>query len=221
MTMTMPLRLRKFMLTAHVISSVGWLGAAAAYLVLAVDVLADQDAQAVRAAILVMELIAWFVIVPFAFASLLTGIVQSVGTTWGLFRHYWVLFKLLLNIFAVFVLLEYTTSLSQLAGVAAKTTLSSADLNQLKDPGHIVHSGGGLLALLVATVLAVYKPRGVTRYGQRKQHEQRRRQRGEFTKADRQDLEEAVPVPDPSTQPGGMSAPGLVVVGASHRPASS
>ncbi len=160
MTMTMPLRLRKFMLTAHVISSVGWLGAAAAYLVLAVDVLADQDAQAVRAAILVMELIAWFVIVPFAFASLLTGIVQSVGTTWGLFRHYWVLFKLLLNIFAVFVLLEYTTSLSQLAGVAAKTTLSSADLNQLKDPGHIVHSGGGLLALLVATVLAVYKPRG-------------------------------------------------------------
>jgi hypothetical protein len=173
MTMTMPPRLRRLVLTTHVISSVGWLGAAAAYLVLAVDVLASRDAQTVRAAVLVMELIAWFVIIPMALASLLTGIVQSLGTTWGLFRHYWVVYKLLLNAFAIFLLLEYTTSLSQLAGIAAKTTLSNAELSQLKDPGHIVHSGGGLLLLLVATVLAVYKPRGMTRYGQRKQHEQR------------------------------------------------
>jgi hypothetical protein len=173
MTATMPPGLRKFMLTAHVVASVGWLGAAAAYLVLAGDVLANQDAQTVRAAILVMELVAWFVIVPLAFASLLTGIVQSLGTTWGLFRHYWALFKFLLTIFAVFLLLEYTRSLSQLAGIAAKAALSSAELSQLKDPGHVVHSGGGLLVLVVATVLAVYKPRGMTRYGQRKQRAKR------------------------------------------------
>jgi hypothetical protein len=171
----MPPGLRKFMLTAHVVASVGWLGAAAAYLVLAVDVLANQDAPTVRAAILVMELIAWFVIVPLAFASLLTGIVQSLGTTWGLLRHYWVLFKFLLTSFAVFLLLEYTRSLSQLAGIAANPTLSRAELGQLQDPGHVVHSGGGLLVLVVATVLAIYKPRGMTRYGQRKQHQQHAR----------------------------------------------
>jgi hypothetical protein len=38
----------------------------------------------------------------------------------------------------------------------------------------VLHAGGALLLLLVATTLAVYKPRGMTRYGQRKQHERRR-----------------------------------------------
>jgi len=37
----------------------------------------------------------------------------------------------------------------------------------------VLHAAAALLLLLVATVLAVYKPRGMTRYGQRKQHEHR------------------------------------------------
>ena len=36
---------------------------------------------------------------------------------------------------------------------------------------YLLHSGGGLLALLVTTVLAVYKPQGLTPYGWRKQSE--------------------------------------------------
>ena len=103
--MTMTPRLRKFALTAHVVSSVGWLGAVAGFLALAAAGLTSQDAQMVRAAYLAMELIAWFVIVPLALASLLTGLVQSVGTTWGLFRHYWVLAKLLVTVLATIVLL--------------------------------------------------------------------------------------------------------------------
>ena len=51
-----------------------------------------------RATYLVMEPAAWVVLVPLAFASLLTGLVQSLSTTWGLARHYWVLFKLLINL---------------------------------------------------------------------------------------------------------------------------
>ncbi|MGH3985550.1 MAG: DUF2269 domain-containing protein [Pseudonocardiaceae bacterium] len=171
--MTMTLRLRKFALTAHVTFSVGWLGAVAVYLALAVAGLTSQDAQMVRAAYLMMELSAWFVIVPLALASLLTGLVSSLGTTWGLFRHYWVLFKLLLNILATIVLLLYTQSISYFAGVAAETTLSSADLGDLRNPTHVLHAGAGLLVLLMATTLAVYKPRGMTRYGRRRQHEQR------------------------------------------------
>ena len=41
-----------------------------------------------RGAYLAMDLIGWFVIVPLSLASLLTGLVQALGTTWGLFRHY-------------------------------------------------------------------------------------------------------------------------------------
>jgi len=91
----------------------------------------------------------------------------------GLFRHYWVLAKLLINVFATIVLLLYMQSLSYLAGVAAETTSSSGDLGVLRTPSVVLHAGAALLLLLVATTLAVYKPRGMTSYGQRKQHEQR------------------------------------------------
>jgi hypothetical protein len=126
----------------------------------------------VRAAYLAMELIARFVIIPLAFASLLTGLIQSLGTPWGLFRHYWVVVKLLLTVFATVVLLAKMELIGYAASVAAGATLSGADLRaagiQL-----VVHAAGGLLVLLVPLVLSVYKPPGVTRYGWRKQYGQR------------------------------------------------
>ncbi len=71
---------RKLALTAHVVSSVGWLGAVAGSLALAVVGLTSQDAQMVRAAYLALEPIGWFVLVPLSLASLLTGLIQSFGT---------------------------------------------------------------------------------------------------------------------------------------------
>jgi hypothetical protein len=171
--MTMTPRLRKLALTAHVAVSVGWLGAVAGFLALAVAGLASQDAQTVRGAYLAMELTGWFVLVPLALASLLTGLVQSLGTTWGLFRHYWVLFKLLINVVATIVLLLYMQTLGSLADVAEEGTFSSTDLSMLRSPSPALHAGAALLLLLVATTLAVYKPRGMTRYGQRKLDERR------------------------------------------------
>jgi len=168
--MIMRPRLRKLALTAHVTASVGWLGAVVVFLALAVVGLTSQDAQTVRGAYLVMEPTAWFVLVPLAFASLLTGLVQSLGSTWGLFRHYWVLFKLLINVVATIVLLTYMETFRFMAGVAADPT---ADLGVVRTSSPVLHAAAALLLLLVATVLAVYKPRGMTRYGQRKQHEHR------------------------------------------------
>ncbi len=161
---------RKLALTAHVTFSVGWLGAVAGFLVLAVAGLASDDAQTVRGAYLTMELTGWFVLVPLALASLLTGLVQSFGTQWGVFRHYWVLFKLGINLFATTVLLMYTQTLASLADVAADP---SSDLDVVRDPSPALHAGAALLLLLVATTLAVYKPRGMTRYGRRKEGENR------------------------------------------------
>jgi uncharacterized membrane protein len=163
--MTMRPHVRKFALAAHVACSVGWLGAVVVFLALAVVGLTSQDAETVRGAYLVMEPAAWYVLVPLAFASLLTGLVQSLGTTWGLFRHYWVLFKLLINLVATVVLLMYTQTLNSLAGVAADP---SADLGVVRNASPVLHAALALLLLLVATTLAVYKPRGLTRYGRRK-----------------------------------------------------
>lgn len=165
-------RPRRLVLAAHITASVGWIGADAAFLTLAIAGLASPDAQLVRAAYLAMPLIAWWVIVPLSLASLLTGQVLSLGTKWGLFRHYWVLAKFLIASFATLALLIHTQPIALLADAAAETTLLSAALHEPRLQ-LVVASGGGLLILLVNTLLGVYKPRGLTRYGWRKQQEQR------------------------------------------------
>src|SRR5215211_9490247 len=106
--MNMRPRLRRFALAAHIALAVGWIGAVAGYIALDVAAATSQDAQALRACYLAMGLIAWYVIVPLALASLLTGLLMSLGTRWGLFRHYWVMISLLLIIIATFVLLVET-----------------------------------------------------------------------------------------------------------------
>lgn len=163
-------RYRKFTLTLHITCSVGWLGAVIGFLALVVAALTRQDAQIVNAAWIAMELIGWYAIVPLAIASLLTGLVMSLGTPWGLFRHYWVLFKFLLTILATIVLLLNMQTVSFIAGAAAK--MDSPVLEGLR--GELLHAGGGLLVLLVITILSIYKPRGMTPYGWRKHHEQRK-----------------------------------------------
>jgi hypothetical protein len=171
--MIMRPRLQKLALTAHVAFSVGWVGAVGAFLAPAIAGLASEDAQTVRGAYLVMEWIGWFVLVPLSLASLLTGLISSLGTTWGLFRHYWVLFKLLINLFATTILLLYMQTLGLLADVAAQTTSSMAVPGALRNPTAVLHAGAALLLLLVAMTLGVYKPRGLTRYGHRKRLERR------------------------------------------------
>ena len=66
-------------------------------LVLAVAGLTVRDPQIVRAAYLAMNLIAWYVIAPLMFAALLIGVIQSLGTRWGLIQHYWIVAKLVLT----------------------------------------------------------------------------------------------------------------------------
>ena len=163
-------RVRQFALTAHVIASVGWLGSIVAFLVLAILGLTSQDALTVRGVYVVMEPTAWRVLVPFAFASFLTGIVVSLGTVWGLFEHYWVIFKLLITVLATIILLIYMQTFGAMAVVAADP---SADIVAVRNASPLLHATLALLVLLVATVLAVFKPRGMTRYGWRKLAERR------------------------------------------------
>ncbi|WP_327608879.1 DUF2269 domain-containing protein [Virgibacillus tibetensis] len=157
------------MLTIHITTSVGWLGAVVGFLILVIAALSSQGDQTVRAAWISMELIGWFAIVPFAVVSLLTGLAMSLGTSWGLFRHYWVIFKLLLTLIATVVLLLNMQTVGHLAGVAET---GSTDLGYGLW-GEVIHAGGGMVVLLLAIILSVYKPRGLTRYGLRKQYQQR------------------------------------------------
>jgi uncharacterized membrane protein len=166
----MPPELRKFALTTHVTSSIGWIGAVIVFLALAVLGLTSQEPQMVRGVYLVMEHAAWLTLVPLAFASLVTGLVMSLGTSWGLFRHYWVVFKLLITVFATVVLMIYMETFRHMAAVAADP---ATQIEAVRNPSPLVHAALAVLILLVATVLAVYKPHAVTPYGRRKQLQQR------------------------------------------------
>jgi hypothetical protein len=162
--------LRKFTFTTHITSSVGWVGAVLAFLALAVIGFVSDEEVKVRGAYLLMAPAAWFVLVPLAHASLLSGIVLSLGTTWGLFRYYWVVLKLGITVFATVILLIYMGTFRQMAGVAADPVV---DLAVVRNASPIVHAILALVLLLAAAVLGVYKPFGLTDYGKRKFDEQR------------------------------------------------
>src|SRR6266700_1571983 len=103
--MTLTAGLRKFALTLHVVASVGWIGAVAVFLALAVVGLVSPDIAHVRASYVAMDLTYESVIIPLGLASLVTGVISSLGTEWGLFRYYWVLVKLLLTVPAIMLML--------------------------------------------------------------------------------------------------------------------
>ena len=147
--------IRKLVLTAHVTASVGWLGAVLTYLVLATAAVISKDPQLTSASPIALELVGWYVIAPLSIASVATGLVQSLATEWGIFRHYWVATKFVLSVFAMTILF-----------IHLGTTDQTTPMVQ-----HVVHAAGGLVVLLIATSLSVYKPQGMTPYGLRKRGE--------------------------------------------------
>lgn len=167
--MVMSSGVRKLALAVHLTLSVGWIGAVAGYMTLDVAAATSRDAQTLRAAYIGMGVIARYAIVPLAIASLLTGLVMSLGTKWGLFRHYWVLISLLMTTIATVVLLLEMRTISHFAEIAARPTTTGDTLRSLG--GTLLHSIGGTVVLVVVLVLNIYKPQGMTRYGWRKQRD--------------------------------------------------
>lgn len=161
--------LRKLVLSVHLTCSIGWIGTVVAYLALGITAANDSEEATIRGAWMAMELIGWYVIVPLAVASFLTGLVMALGTKWGLFRHYWVSISFFLTLFATVVLILHMPTVSSTADVAR-----TADVKVLESlGGDLHHPAIGLVILLVVQVLNLYKPQGLTRYGLRKQQEQR------------------------------------------------
>jgi hypothetical protein len=130
---------------------------------------AAQNVETVRAAWIATELTGWFVIVPLAISALITGILLSVATTWGLMRHYWVVASLALTALSLGVVLLHMRAVC----VMAEAVRSSDVADVLQLGGEVIHPTLGLVVLTVVTTLNVHKPRGLTPYGTRKQAEVR------------------------------------------------
>lgn len=163
--------IRRFVRLAHIIITVGWLGSVASFLALAITGLTSSNTQIVRSVYLSMDLVTLYVIVPLSIVPLLvTGPILSLGTPWGLFRHYWIVVKLVINILSTGILLVHLQPIHYLAQVAAERALSTTERGMQVQL--VLAAAVGLLALVVQTGLAVYKPRGLTPYGWRKQTEE-------------------------------------------------
>jgi hypothetical protein len=155
----MTIRITKLLLTSHVSVSVGWLGAVGSFVAIAAACVTAANPETGRALYPALELIAWYVVLPFCFASLLTGILQAVVTPWGLFRHYWIIVKLILTVAMTVLLILHLPPISYLSSLTsdsyagkAKETAILVDL--------IAKAGAAITALLAITALSIYKPWG-------------------------------------------------------------
>lgn len=155
---------RKAALAIHLAVSVGWIGAAAAYLALAIRAMSNPQAAIIRSSWSTFAFLGWYVLVPLALLTLATGLLMAAGTRWGVLHHYWVVISLLLTVLAVAVLVSH---MGDVTARMQATATGSADPAGLAS--EVLHSGLGLLVLLVVHTLNVYKPRGLTRLGWRAQ----------------------------------------------------
>lgn len=176
--MTVGPRVRRLLLAVHLSCSVGWIGAVCAYLALAFAVPATDDPEVVRAAWIGMELVGWYAIVPLALGSLATGVLMGAVTRWGLLRHYWVLISMVGTVVLTAVLIMHMPDVTAQADRAR--TLEEEGL-LLAMGSDIAHAIIGLVMLIGILVLNIYKPRGLTKYGWRK--DQAARSRGAATRA--------------------------------------
>jgi hypothetical protein len=159
-------RRRKLVLTLHVGSSVGWLGAAIAMTVLLVAGLVTGNPALRHSAFTFMHVYDLAVMIPLGYLALITGVLLSVGTNWGLLKHWWIVVKLVLTV-AVLVFAGVFTSGWVLEAVARTAEDPMADLGTLA-----VQLVANVVAFNVVfwtnTTVSVFKPWGLTPRGQHK-----------------------------------------------------
>lgn len=156
-------KLNRVMLTTHITVSVGWFGAVAVFIALAITGIASANMQLARSSYLAMELSGWFVIVPFCIASLVTGVIQALGTKWGLLKHYWIVVKLILTLFATVALLLHMKPIGDLSLAASSNVDFTNALPDLKLQ-IVVNAGAAFLLLLAIITISVFKPWGKTKW---------------------------------------------------------
>lgn len=154
---------RKALLTAHVVTSVGWIGAVAAFLALNIAGLTSSDPALSRAMFRAMDVAGLFVIVPASLASVVTGVLQGLWTPWGIVRHRWVLTKLVASLVATILLLLHQFTAVREAAARAEHGIPVGQIGtQL-----VLDASAAIAVLLFATILSIYKPWGLTRWGVR------------------------------------------------------
>lgn len=171
---------RKLTLTVHIITAIGWIGVDFVLFVFAFRGLTTDDAETLRICYQAVEMFAVVLLVPLGLLSLASGLLLGWGSKYGILRYRWVFWKLVLNlVLTTLVIVALRPGVSEAADLVSGTPdLTSAELDQARS-NLIFPPVVSITALSFATVLAVYKPWGRTKYGQRRLETERRRVRGD------------------------------------------
>jgi hypothetical protein len=155
-------RLRRAVLTVHIVASVAWIGVDLCTLVLAVLGSASRSPTTQRAAFVVLAPLADILLIPLPLLALITGITIALGTPWKLFHHYWVTVSLILTtIAAAAVLFALRPRLLSAAHRARSALDPGAAVGPLRQQ-IIIASTIALVVLCTITTINVYKPWGRT-----------------------------------------------------------
>ncbi len=138
-------RTRNTVLTAHIAVSVGLLGDSAGFLAVAIRRALSDDPAFVAASHDLLGTFAFVVGIPLSFLALLTGVALGLGTTWGIFRHWWVIAKLALIVTVIAV------------GAIVLRPVLTDDPDVGSGP-LIAGATWDVAALTTATALGVFKP---------------------------------------------------------------
>ncbi|MEO3923041.1 hypothetical protein ABGB07_04065 [Micromonosporaceae bacterium B7E4] len=153
-------RLRKVLLAVHLVCTGAWLGIGAVMVALALIGARTGDEQTSASAYRFMEIFDQTVLPMGSVSGTLSGVFLAFVTKWGVFRHYWVVVKLVLAVavFAAAFLFLHDAVVRAAGHGDVPTSLA------------VLLIGGFLTAfaaIVAATVISVYKPWGRTGRGRR------------------------------------------------------
>ncbi|MEU5891979.1 DUF2269 domain-containing protein [Streptomyces sp. NPDC047461] len=153
---------RRASLVVHVTASAGWLGLTLGLLALGITAATTGSAVTVEASVRTMKLFADWLLLPLALLTLLSGLLLSLGTQWGLARHRWVWTKFWLT------LATTTATVFALRPGVNSAVAAVAAGGPLPDAGDVLFGPVvSLSAYVFMTVISVLKPWGPTRRGRR------------------------------------------------------
>jgi hypothetical protein len=153
---------RRALLVVHVAASASWLGLTLGLLTLALTAATTQSLPMIEAACRSMKVFTDWLVIPVGLLTLLSGLVLSLGSKWGLARHRWVYTKFWLT------LITLTASVCALRPGVNDAADTVASGTPLVDPLDLVMGPAvSLTAYVFMTVISILKPWGLTRRGRR------------------------------------------------------
>ncbi|MGW8725650.1 DUF2269 domain-containing protein [Streptomyces sp. NPDC055808] len=154
---------RRGWLVAHVAVSVSWLGLSLSLLALGITAYTTDSPSMTEASYRAMKVFGDWLVLPIAVLTLVTGVVLSLGTRWGLARHRWVWIKFWLTLVTLC-----------LSAFLLRPEINGAVAAGVPDTSLVAAPVVSSSAYFFMTAISVLKPWGLTGRGRKHRAESRK-----------------------------------------------